>query len=109
MVSAAAAALKAAATNPTPPPIKRPVPMTAAEPSLPLAEPDKAPVERKRGAFTLPPNALLDAAKAERKVDERELMDRARLLEETCREFSVQWTVVQVHPAPVVTSHQVKP
>jgi S-DNA-T family DNA segregation ATPase FtsK/SpoIIIE len=109
MVSAAAAALKAASSKPTPPPIKRPVPMAAKEPSLPLPEPDKAPVERKKGAYTLPPNALLDAAKAERKIDERELMDGARLLEEKCREFSVEGTVVQIHPGPVVTTYEFKP
>jgi len=109
MIGAAAAALKAASSKPTPPPIKRPAPqMAAREPSL-LPEPDKAPVERKKGAFTLPPYALLDAAKAERKVDERELMDGARLLEEKCREFSVEGTVVQIHPGPVVTTYEFKP
>ncbi len=108
MVSAAAAALKAASSRPTPP-IKRSVPMGAREPSLPLPEPEKAPVERKKGAFTLPPYALLDAAKAERKIDERELMDGARLLEEKCREFSVEGTVVQIHPGPVVTTYEFKP
>ena len=106
MVSAAAAALKAAASKPTPPPIKRPI---AKEPPLPLAEPDKAPVERKKGAFTLPPNALLDAPKPEQKIDERQLMDGARLLEEKCREFSVEGTVVQIHPGPVVTTYEFKP
>jgi S-DNA-T family DNA segregation ATPase FtsK/SpoIIIE len=106
MVSAAAAALKAAASKPTPPGIKRPI---AKEPTLPLPEPDKAPVERKRGAFTLPPNALLDAPKPEQKIDERQLMDGARLLEEKCREFSVEGTVVQIHPGPVVTTYEFKP
>ncbi len=37
----------------------------------------KAPAERKSGSYTLPPLALLDPAQAERKVDERELMDSA--------------------------------
>src|SRR5262249_11283689 len=58
---------------------------------LPLPDPEpvsKAPAERRKGDYTLPPLALLDAAKAERKIDERELMDGARLLEEKCREFS---------------------
>ena len=111
MVSAAAAALKAASSRPTPqPPIKRQTPMMASkEPTLPLPEPEKAPVERKKGAFTLPPYALLDAAKAEQKIDERELMDGARLLEEKCREFSVEGTVVQIHPGPVVTTYEFKP
>jgi DNA segregation ATPase FtsK/SpoIIIE, S-DNA-T family len=110
MVSAAAAALKAASAKPTPPPIKRQAPVMAAkEPTLPLPEPEKAPVERKKGAFTLPPHALLDAAKPEQKIDERQLMDGARLLEEKCREFSVEGTVVQIHPGPVVTTYEFKP
>jgi len=111
MVSAAAAALKAASSKPTPPAIKqRPAPVMATkEPPLPLPEPDKAPVERKKGAFTLPPYALLDAAKPEQKIDERELMDGARLLEDKCREFSVEGTVVQIHPGPVVTTYEFKP
>ena len=108
IVGAAAAALKAASSRPTPPPIKRP-PQLAKEPSLPLPEPEKVPAERRKGAFTLPPNALLDAPKAERKIDERELMDGARLLEEKCREFSVEGTVVQIHPGPVVTTYEFKP
>ncbi|HTI36909.1 MAG TPA: DNA translocase FtsK 4TM domain-containing protein [Vicinamibacterales bacterium] len=108
MVNAAAAALKAASSRPTPPPpIKRPAPVAA--PTLPLQEPEKAPIERKKGAFTLPPLALLDAAKGERKIDERELMEGARLLEEKCREFSVEGTVVQIHPGPVVTTYEFKP
>jgi DNA segregation ATPase FtsK/SpoIIIE, S-DNA-T family len=90
-----------------PPPIRRtPVAVAAA---LPLPEPTRAPAERRKGAYTLPPGALLDAARAERKIDERELMDGARLLEEKCREFSVEGTVVQIHPGPVVTTYEFKP
>jgi DNA segregation ATPase FtsK/SpoIIIE, S-DNA-T family len=108
IVGAAAAALKAASSRPTPPPpIKKPMPVAAKEPSLPLPEPEK--IERKKGAYTLPPYALLDAPKGERKIDERELMDGARLLEEKCREFSVEGTVVQIHPGPVVTTYEFKP
>ena len=47
--------------------------------------------------------------KAERKIDERELMESARLLEEKCREFSVEGSVVQIHPGPVVTTFEFKP
>jgi S-DNA-T family DNA segregation ATPase FtsK/SpoIIIE len=108
VVGAAAAALKAASSRPTPPPaIKRP-PMPIETP-LPLPEPDKVPVERRKGGYTLPPLALLDAPKSQRKVDERELMDGARLLEEKCREFAVEGTVVQIHPGPVVTTYEFKP
>lgn len=108
VVSAAAAALKAAATKPTPPPIRRP-PVVPADGMLPLPEPEKLPAERRKGAFTLPPHALLDAPRAERKIDERELMEGARLLEDKCREFSVEGTVVQIHPGPVVTTYEFKP
>ena len=105
MVGAAAAALRAASARPTPPAIKRP----RLEPTLPLAEPEKVPAERKRGSYVEPPLALLDAPKGERKVDERELMEGARLLEEKCREFSVEGAVVQIHPGPVVTTYELKP
>jgi S-DNA-T family DNA segregation ATPase FtsK/SpoIIIE len=108
VVGAAAAALKAASSKPTPPPaIKRPAPPVDAP--LPLPEPDKAPVERKKGTYTLPPLALLDAPKAQQKIDERELMEGARLLEEKCREFSVEGSVVQIHPGPVVTTYEFRP
>jgi DNA segregation ATPase FtsK/SpoIIIE, S-DNA-T family len=108
VVGAAAAALRAASTRPTPPAIKRPAP-TPSEPTLPLSEIEKSPAEKKRGAYSQPPLALLDAPKGERKVDERELMDGARMLEEKCREFSVEGAVVQIHPGPVVTTYELKP
>ncbi|MBI1876020.1 MAG: DNA translocase FtsK [Acidobacteria bacterium] len=81
-------------------------------PPLPLAGPDaatKTPAERKKDGFNLPPLALLDSPKIERKIDERELMDAARLLEEKCREFAVEGAVVQIHPGPVVTTFEFKP
>jgi S-DNA-T family DNA segregation ATPase FtsK/SpoIIIE len=106
VMGAAAAALKAASTRPTPqPPIKRPAP-TPLPAALPLADP---PVERRKGTHTLPPLALLDAPRSERKIDERELMDGARNLEEKCREFAVEGSVVQIHPGPVVTTYEFKP
>jgi S-DNA-T family DNA segregation ATPase FtsK/SpoIIIE len=79
-------------------------------PPLPLPEPEalKAPAQRK-GQFTLPPSSLLDPAKAERKIDERELMDASRQLEEKCREFAVEGQVAQIHPGPVVTTFEFKP
>ena len=75
----------------------------------PIRSRAKAPAERRKGEYALPPLALLDAPKTERKIDERELMDGARLLEEKCREFSVEGSVVQIHPGPVVTTFEFKP
>src|SRR5262249_58207058 len=78
-------------------------------PQLPLPEPEPMKVPRRQGAFTLPPLSLLDPAKAEQKIDERELMDAARQLEEKCREFAVEGQVAQIHPGPVVTTFEFKP
>ena len=77
-------------------------------PPLPLPDPEPRP-PRRLGAFTIPPLSLLDAPKAERKIDERELMEGARLLEEKCREFAVEGAVAQIHPGPVVTTFEFKP
>jgi DNA segregation ATPase FtsK/SpoIIIE, S-DNA-T family len=100
-----------AARRDTPPVVRRAAkPPVAA--SLPLPDPEpigRAPAERRLGAFVLPPVSLLDPAKAERKIDERELMESARMLEEKCREFSVEGSVVQIHPGPVVTTFEFKP
>ncbi len=108
MVEAAAAALRAAA-RPTPPPAIRRPPPTPVPAPLPLSDAEKAPAERKKGAFVCPPLALLDAPRSERKIDERELMEGARNLEEKCREFAVEGSVVQIHPGPVVTTYEFKP
>jgi S-DNA-T family DNA segregation ATPase FtsK/SpoIIIE len=95
-------------------PVSRPAPPVVARkrgdtPSL-LPEPEPVkPAPRRQGAFTLPPVSLLDAPKAERKIDERELMESARHLEEKCREFSVEGQVAQIHPGPVVTTFEFKP
>jgi S-DNA-T family DNA segregation ATPase FtsK/SpoIIIE len=104
----------AAARTSKPPAIKRAPAVSTPTPvavNLPLTdrEPPKAPIERRKGGFVLPPLTLLDAPKDQRKIDERELMEGARLLEEKCREFSVEGTVVQIHPGPVVTTYEFKP
>ncbi len=93
--------------RPEPPVVAR---RKAEAPGLPLPEPEplKAPAQRK-GQFTLPPMSLLDAPKAERKIDERELMSASHQLEEKCREFAVEGQVAQIHPGPVVTTFEFKP
>jgi DNA segregation ATPase FtsK/SpoIIIE, S-DNA-T family len=89
-----------------PPVVRKPAPPPSL---LPDPEPPKAPAQRKNGAFTLPPHSLLDAPKAERKIDERELMALAGQLQEKCREFAVEGQVAQIHPGPVVTTFEFKP
>jgi S-DNA-T family DNA segregation ATPase FtsK/SpoIIIE len=104
----------ARAVTPTsaPPVARKPVPRVATPESLPLADVEselRAPAERKQGDYALPPLALLDPPQGERKIDERELMDSARHLEDKCREFSVEGNVVQILPGPVVTTYEFKP
>jgi S-DNA-T family DNA segregation ATPase FtsK/SpoIIIE len=101
--------------EPMPAPVREPARaprVNLPAPTLPLPDPEpiiKAPAERRKGEYTVPPLALLDSPRTERKIDERELMDGARLLEEKCREFAVEGSVVQIHPGPVVTTFEFKP
>jgi S-DNA-T family DNA segregation ATPase FtsK/SpoIIIE len=94
------------------PPVVQPRSRTPVPSPLPLPAPEpmtRGPAERRLSGYTLPPVSLLDPPKAERKIDERELMESARLLEEKCREFAVEGAVVQIHPGPVVTTFEFKP
>jgi S-DNA-T family DNA segregation ATPase FtsK/SpoIIIE len=92
--------------RPAPPVVAR---KRVENPPLPLPDPEPLKPQRRPGQFTLPPLTLLDAPKAERKIDERELMEASRQLEEKCREFAVEGQVAQIHPGPVVTTFEFKP
>ena len=96
-----------AAPNPSLPLPAISAPPETNEPAAPLA-PDLSMQER-RSRYTCPPVSLLDSPKAMQTFDERQLMDRAHLLEQKCREFSVEGSVVQIHPGPVVTTFEFKP
>ena len=119
--------LPAASALPTPPPMTPPAPRRArgaaadfAPPapamtpppetfeSTPTPTPDLSMQER-RSRYACPPVSLLDSPKAMQTFDERQLMDRAHLLERKCAEFSVEGSVVQIHPGPVVTTYEFKP
>ena len=104
------ASSKSKVQNPgAPPVVSRKPPAVALPLPLPEPAPAKASATRRNGAYTLPSVSLLDAPKIERKIDERELMDSARQLEEKCREFAVEGQVAQIHPGPVVTTFEFKP
>lgn len=80
------------------------------EPKLPLPEPTQTKgAQQNSNPYVLPPMSLLDSPKAAQKIDDRELMEAAKQLEEKCREFSVEGQVVQIHPGPIVTTFEFKP
>jgi len=99
----------AGAAAPAPAVVARKKPSVAPPLPLPEPEPAKTASARRSGGYVLPPASLLDSPKIERKIDERELMEAARQLEEKCREFSVEGQVAQIHPGPVVTTFEFKP
>ena len=116
----------AASALPTPPPMTAP-PAPRRARGADFAAPPPAPVtpqpetfeqpaptpdlsmQERRSRYACPPVSLLDSPKAMQTFDERQLMDRAHLLEEKCAEFSVEGSVVQIHPGPVVTTYEFKP
>ena len=59
--------------------------------------------------YKLPPTHLLQMAERGQKMDEGELKDCARAIEEKCAEFDVAGHVTQINPGPVVTTFELKP
>ena len=99
---------------PLEPPVRKPppavVPQTAAAPARRAPVPaDPKLAARPPGSYSTPPIALLDSPKSVQKIDERQLMDDARRLEARCAEFSVEGSIAQIHPGPVVTTFEFKP
>ena len=59
--------------------------------------------------YSPPPLSLLNESKEEHSVDDKELMETAKLITAKFLEFQVQGQVVQIHPGPVVTTFEFKP
>jgi S-DNA-T family DNA segregation ATPase FtsK/SpoIIIE len=59
--------------------------------------------------YKLPSVSLLREGERSHKLDEVELKDRARAIEEKCLEFDIQGRVTQINPGPVVTTFEFKP
>jgi S-DNA-T family DNA segregation ATPase FtsK/SpoIIIE len=81
--------------EPAPPP----PPKKAAEPKI----------SRGKTNFRLPPADLLHIAERGEKMDEAELKECARAIEQKCAEFEVGGHVTQINPGPVVTTFEFKP
>lgn len=104
--------------TPRPSPVKpspqasemRPVPATiqAREREV-LPAQHQVPDRARSRKFHLPPVELLSPADNPFPVDEKVLMESARMISEKCGEFGVNGSVTQIHPGPVVTTFEFKP
>ena len=56
-----------------------------------------------------PPLSLLNPPQHEVQVDEKDLVETARIITEKCREFDVTGQVIAIQPGPVVTVFEFKP
>jgi DNA segregation ATPase FtsK/SpoIIIE, S-DNA-T family len=81
-------------------------------------EPDSPPakksgpepkIARGKTNFKLPSPGLLRLAERGEKMEEGELKDYARAIEQKCAEFDVGGHVTQINPGPVVTTFEFKP
>jgi DNA segregation ATPase FtsK/SpoIIIE, S-DNA-T family len=59
--------------------------------------------------YKFPSPTLLYDGERSQKLDEDELKQRARAIEDKCQEFDVQGRVTQINPGPVVTTFEFKP
>ncbi|HEU4401270.1 MAG TPA: DNA translocase FtsK, partial [Candidatus Polarisedimenticolia bacterium] len=59
--------------------------------------------------YTGPPLSLLNPPQQDVQVDEKDLVETARLITEKCREFDVNGQVIAIQPGPVVTVFEFKP
>jgi S-DNA-T family DNA segregation ATPase FtsK/SpoIIIE len=82
-------------------------------------EPATAPPSKKKSSepkislgktnYKLPSPSLLGSAERGEKMDESELKERARAIEQKCMEFDIGGHITQINPGPVVTTFEFKP
>jgi len=60
-------------------------------------------------AFRLPSPDLLRPAPHSERIDEDELKECARAIEQKCQEFDIGGRITQINPGPVVTTYELKP
>jgi S-DNA-T family DNA segregation ATPase FtsK/SpoIIIE len=74
------------------------------------AKPSPAPrIAKGATSFRLPSPELLRAAERSERIDEDDLKDCARAIEQKCQEFDIGGRITQINPGPVVTTYEFKP
>ena len=84
----------------------RPEAFSAAAQNKKAAEPK---IGRAATGFRLPFVGLLRMAERSERIEESELKECARSIEQKCREFDVGGHITQINPGPVVTTFEFKP
>jgi DNA segregation ATPase FtsK/SpoIIIE, S-DNA-T family len=72
-------------------------------------KPMEAKISVSKTNYRLPSPTLLSSAERGQKMDETELKERARAIEQKCMEFDIGGHVTQINPGPVVTTFEFKP
>jgi len=92
---------KAPKIAPPPPP---PKPVAPPKPE-PLLFPDLG----RKGDYQYPPFSLLEPGKPAEKINQSELVDKKRRIEEKLKEFGIEGEVREYHPGPVITTYEYFP
>ncbi len=89
--------------------IVRTVPTDKLEASAKGAKPARAKTVDPVSNYKLPPLDILEAPVSHHEEAEEELRERATILAEKCKEFSVVGHIHRINPGPVVTTFEFKP
>jgi len=95
-------ARKAPKITPPPPPPPKPV-------APPKPEPLLFPDLGRQGDYQYPPFGLLEPGKPAEKINQSELLDKKRRIEEKLKEFGIEGEVREYHPGPVITTYEYFP
>jgi S-DNA-T family DNA segregation ATPase FtsK/SpoIIIE len=87
-----------------PKPVKKERPAEKKEP-----EQQKLPIAEAQRGFSLPSLDLLTKPEPQSREGEERLLERAKQITEKFNEFSMEGSVVAIHPGPVVTTFEFRP
>jgi S-DNA-T family DNA segregation ATPase FtsK/SpoIIIE len=85
-----------------PPPPPRPV-------APPKPEPLLFPDLGRKGDYQYPPFTLLEPGKPAEKINQSELFDKKKRIEEKLKEFGIEGEVREYHPGPIITTYEYFP
>jgi S-DNA-T family DNA segregation ATPase FtsK/SpoIIIE len=79
------------------------------EKKTPARSTSSARIAKGATSFRLPSPDLLRMAERSERIDEDDLKDCARAIEQKCQEFDIGGRITQINPGPVVTTYEFKP